>query len=82
MVLCACTLFAPLQALQEEITSRHSDLTDLANLCQNMSDNASPEDSMTLSGKMAQLKSAYEALERHAAARKRGLDDGLEQVCI
>ena len=47
-----------------------------------MSDNASPEDSMTLSGKMAQLKSAYEALERHAAARKRGLDDGLEQVCI
>ena len=47
-----------------------------------MSEAASPEDSMALSGKIAQLKAVYEALERHAAARKKGLDDGLEQVGI
>ena len=45
-----------------------------------MSDAASPEDSLTLSDKMAQLKTAFETLERNVAARKRGLEDGLKQV--
>lgn len=47
-----------------------------------MSDAASPEDSLTLSDKMAQLKTAFETLERNVAARKRGLEDGLQQVHV
>ena len=45
-----------------------------------MSENASPEDSLALSDRTAQVQSAFEALERNAAARKRVLTDGLEQV--
>ena len=45
-----------------------------------MSDVASPEDSLSLSDKMAQLKTAFETLERNVSARKRGLEDGLKQV--
>ena len=47
-----------------------------------MSENASPEDSLALSDRTAQVQSAFEALERNAAARKRVLTDGLEQVHV
>ena len=51
-------------------------------LSQTMSATASPEDSLTLSDRMAQIKAAFEALERNATTRKRALEDGLEQVGI
>ena len=76
------TQIAEIEALQEEIASRRADLASLASLSQSMSDTASPEDSLTLSDKMAQLKTAFETLERNVAARKRGLEDGLQQVHV
>lgn len=62
--------------------SHRADMASLSSLSQSMSDTASPADSLTLSDRMAQIKSAFEALERNATARKRGLEDGLEQVCV
>lgn len=78
---CTSTLYTiHFQALEEEIASHRGHLASLASLSQSMSDTASPEDSLTLSDKMAQLKAAFEALERNTATRKRGLEDGLQQV--
>ena len=68
--------------MQEEIATRRTDIAALMTLTQTMSATASPEDSLTLSDRMAQIKAAFEALERNAAARKRALEDGLEQVEI
>ena len=68
--------------MQEEIATRRTDIAALMSLSQTMSSTASPEDSLTLSDRMAQIKAAFEALERNAAARKRALEDGLEQVRV
>ena len=66
--------------MQEEIATRRTDIAALMSLSQTMSATASPEDCLTLSDRMAQIKAAFEALERNAAVRKRGLEDGLQKV--
>ena len=45
-----------------------------------MMDNASPEDSVIIGDRLAQITAAFEALQRNAAARRRALEHGLAQA--
>ena len=45
-----------------------------------MMDNASPEDSVTIGSRLAQVTAAFEALQKSAATRRRLLEYGLKQA--
>ena len=62
------------------MNGRRGDLNTLGSLGQSLCEGASPDDSMAIADKMAELKKECESLERDMAARKRALDDGLKQV--
>ena len=55
-------------------------MDSLSALNRSMADNSSPEDSLLLGEKQAQLVSSFESLQRSVLGRKRVLEDGLIQA--